>query len=763
MAFRFKPWGYLWNSGFFFPLTFRGSPGFQGLSEIMGSYLEEEDQLFDTREEISSASEKCGSSPDLDQVDDFVDSFDRFRFWSMFPESVDKRRHNFSRWMGLSFNENSISGEDPGGFGRDELEQGISRISEDSGAVLRTSGLEEGVSSDQPFISFRVNDVEEPAETCSKEDHLAHQAKNLDGQIELVMAEQNQNGTSSRSQCTGSSKSVSSELSERISMPSPLVDPQLDGVFEGRPAIDVKRKVKKSWLRKLGAMAHIVDRHVEVPSKPGNHESAFAEKMKRVRPHSSSKHSKELSSLYCGQEFVAHEGSILTMKFSLDGKFLATAGEDCIVRVWKIVEDDSLDKFDFEDLDPSCLYFRMNHLSQLIPLNVDKERIDKIKRGVRRSSDSTCVIFPPKVFRVLEKPVHEFQGHNAEILALSWSKEGFLLSSSVDKTVRLWQVGCDRCLRVFPHNNYVTSVAFNPVDDNYFISGSIDGKVRFWEVLRGQVIDYTDVRDIVTAVCYRPDGKGGIVGSMTGSCRFFDIIGTRLQLEEPIYLGKKKLPGKMVTGFEFSPTDPSKVMITSADSLVRVLSGRDVVCKVKASGFRVAVSQISATFSQDGKQIISASEDSNIYIWNYANQEKSCSKVKSISSCQSFLSHNTSVAIPWRRTETIPAALTSLEQLGGDVRHREVEPEQPMPHSSPDCFSALLESLTKGSPTWPEETLPNASADTFASDACRFELKVLKSAYQSMLSSHKWGLVIVTASWDGRIRTYLNYGLPIRL
>lgn len=30
----------------------------------------------------------------------------------------------------------------------------------------------------------------------------------------------------------------------------------------------------------------------------------------------------------------------------------------------------------------------------------------------------------------------------------------FLLSSSVDKTVRLWQVGCDRCLRVFSHNNY---------------------------------------------------------------------------------------------------------------------------------------------------------------------------------------------------------------------------------------------------------------------------------------------------------------------
>ncbi|KAE8681337.1 Transducin/WD40 repeat-like superfamily protein, putative isoform 2 [Hibiscus syriacus] len=523
--------------------------------KITGSYLEEEDQFFYTREEISSASEKCGSSPDLGLIDDLVDSFDQYKFWSTFRESIDKRRHNFGKRMSLRFNANSITEENPGGSGRAELELGISTISEESWAVLRTSGLEEGVSSYKP--SYWFNDAQEP-------DHLAHQTKNLDGQIELAMAEQSQNGIRSHS--------------------------------EYRPAIGMKRKVKKSWLRKLGATAHIVDRHVEVLSKPSNHELTSEEKMKRVRPHPSSKHSKELSSLYCGQEFVAHEGFILTMKFSLDGEFLATA---------------------------------------------------------------------------------------------------------------------------------VISVAFK--DDNYFISGSIDGKVRFWEVLCCRVIDYTNVRDIVTAVCYRPDGKGGIVGSMTRSCRFYNIIGmlssildfnlmnrfnvridTRLQLDEPIYLqGKKKLPGKRVTGFEFFPSDPSKVMITSADSPVIVLSGRDVL-------------------------------------------------------------HNASVAIPWRGIETNPAMLASLE-LGGDGRKNslpKMEPEQPKPHSSLDCFSlprVLLGSLTKGSPTWPEETLPNASAGTVASDVCRFELKVLKSAYQSMLSSHKWGLVIVAAGWVGRIRTYLNYGLPIRL
>lgn len=53
----------------------------------------------------------------------------------------------------------------------------------------------------------------------------------------------------------------------------------------------------------------------------------------------------------------------------------------------------------------------------------------------------------------------------------------------------------------------VTCVEFNPMDDNHFISGSIDGKLRIWEVQGGRVIDWTDIREIVTAVGYRPDGK----------------------------------------------------------------------------------------------------------------------------------------------------------------------------------------------------------------------------------------------------------------
>lgn len=53
----------------------------------------------------------------------------------------------------------------------------------------------------------------------------------------------------------------------------------------------------------------------------------------------------------------------------------------------------------------------------------------------------------------------------------------------------------------------VTCIQFNPVDENYFISGSIDGKVRIWGVHEERVVDWADIRDMISAISYRPDGK----------------------------------------------------------------------------------------------------------------------------------------------------------------------------------------------------------------------------------------------------------------
>lgn len=524
----------------------------------MKSFIEEEDfQFFDAREEMSDlgsdSSEDCTSS--FRVVEDRVT---KHEIWTKNPKSVGERRQKFFKWMGISLDRNFSVREESEDVSCDRVELGDERIREDSGTVLRTSNFEDACSSDRSFVSCRSNDAVELAENGGLEKNVMCNIKNLDNGVEFVVDELGQNGMPSKLREVGSSQSLTIEEFQKTYGSSHLVQELLRRKVEEANKSRVARKqIKRGWLRKLGAVGCIMDGRKEVGQEPRDHAPTIKPRIQRVRVHPHKKRSKELSSLFAGQEFSAHVGSILTMKFSPDGRYLASAGEDCIVRIWRVIEVERSNEFDIADIDPSNLYFTVNYVSESAPVNVDKETSYSIR--VRRSSESACVIFPPKVFRLSEKPLHELRGHSGEVLDLSWSKKGYLLSSSVDRTVRLWQVGCDRCLRIFSHNNYVTCVDFNPVNDNYFISGSIDGKVRIWEVLGCRVVDWTDGREIVTAVCYCPDGKGGIVGSMTGNCHFYDIIDNHLELGDQICLqGKKKVAGKEDNWLSVFPKRPEQ-------------------------------------------------------------------------------------------------------------------------------------------------------------------------------------------------------------
>ncbi|KAF5953235.1 hypothetical protein HYC85_011179 [Camellia sinensis] len=687
----------------------------------MGSFCEEEDRFFDTHEDITSVSDSGSDGPEIFDfspgVVDFVPSGIGFEVWLKCPESIYERRNNFLKQMGLSSAENEKEGT------RDtKREVEIERVMENSGAVLRNSVFDDEYSSSQSSMSYWSNEAQELLDGVLEE-NFEWRIKNLDDGSEFIVDGLGQDGLLRRLRKVGSNRLITIEEFERNLGLSSLIQQEMQTrVQEICNSEEVMKQVKRGWLRRLGAIACIVDREVEAGSLKSDYShpivGAKGEKVK-VRPYR--KRSKELSALYVGQDILAHTGSILTMKFSPDGQYLASAGEDGIVRVWQVIESERSDEFHVPVVDPSLAYFTVNHLSELVPLQDVKER-----KILRKASDAACVIFPQKVFSISEKPLHEFHGHCGDVLDLSWSKNKFLLSSSVDKTVRLWQVGSDQCLKVFSHNNYVTCVEFNPVDDNYFISGSIDGKVRIWAISGCQVVDWTDITEIVTAVCYHPDGKGGIVGSMTGNCRFYD-----------------------------------------------------------ASGLHNGGSHISASFTSDGVHILSASEDSNIYMWNYNCQDgRLSSQVKSNWSCERFFSNNVSVAIPWCGAthgnsilSDVLATSSSLtlsvnlprcgSENGSQLQRHDERSRTKFPFTSPDfslSHGLFSDPLPKGSATWPEEELPSSSSLVVSSAVCKSQYKFLKVSCQSMFGSpHAWGLVIVTGSLDGRIRSFQNYGLPIRV
>ncbi|KAL2934559.1 WD repeat-containing protein 44 [Bienertia sinuspersici] len=368
-----------------------------------------------------------------------------------------------------------------------------------------------------------------------------------------------------------------------------------------------------------------------------------------VRVRTQGKPYKELTALRFCQEIQAHQGSIWTIKFNFDGKYLASAGEDKVIHIWEVQECEIASLRPPEESANSTPVHPMFCPSP----ERDISTLDKKKKGrsaSRRGGSSMpdYVQLPDTVFALSNEPVCTFQGHLDDVLDLSWSRsQMYLLSSSMDKTVRLWDLETKACLKLFAHNDYVTCIQFNPVNDAYFISGSLDAKVRIWSVPGRRVVDWTDLHEMVTAACYTPDGQGAAVGSHKGNCRMYNITDGKLnQTIQFDIQNKKKTAPKKITGFEFSSDNPNEVLVTSADSRIRIHDGTEVIQKFR--GFRNTSSQIAASFSPDGKYAICASEDSHVYIWK--REEPRNGKTKTLIDTRTyeyFQCKDVSVAIPW--------------------------------------------------------------------------------------------------------------------
>ncbi|CAN1250885.1 WD repeat-containing protein YMR102C [Linum perenne] len=538
----------------------------------MGSLSEEEFRFFDAADDIASTSSDARSegAPNSPHYDLWVDV----------PKSVEERRNSFLKWMEVGSSGPNANGEFMEGGG-------VNRVMESSGAVLRNACFEGDLCSRRSLSSSLLE------ESGSREEFVGRDG-NSGGEMTTANV-----GDSFQHKSAWESSNVSGSS-------SPSIQQQLNNEQPSNGMSSTSKTGKRRWLSRLRSMACVVDGRTNAERLDHAVDDSLLYRVCRVKVRQSGKRIKELSALYSGQDIQAHRGSILAMKFSPDGHYLASAGEDGIVRVWQVLEDDRSIERDIPQIDPSCVYFTVNNLSELKPLISNREKTAKL-RSMKKTSDSSCVIFPPKVFRIMEEPLHEFLGHGGDILDISWSKD-----------------------------------------------------------------------------------NGLVVGSMTGICRFYSL-----------------------------------------------------------PGLKSTANYVSAHFTSDGRHIISACEDSNVYMWDsYGLESSSSLNAKNIKSCERF-SVDASVSLPW----------SGLKYSNSENGHG-------MPPFPPASFNLsqeyFLESYPKGSATWPEEKLPRSSSSATTPLAMhKSQYKFMKTSCQSSAGSHAWGLVIVTAGWDGKIRSFHNYGLPV--
>lgn len=337
----------------------------------MLSYDEGENEVFfDTVDcllsEESSLAEESGCSK-LD-----------YRIWMSEPASAKERRENFLQAMGLTefvskrHNSNEIEMDIGGSL------IGFSRLTKSSGAVASSC------------ITTTSQIVEK--EGC----HVMQKSQTICMSNEL---EGNQMDKPSTISTQGAKTEYSNSVQE-------CVQREADDHTQRCQIINFDKNKMRIWWKRF-----VNDRRRRGCKFSLEESKTFKETITKAKlqVQQNKKGCLEFTAPYIGQKIPAHKGFVCTMKFSPDGQYLASGGEDGVVRVWRVLAAD----------------ISSNYLA------AGGNFCNKVKAGkssfLRKHSVYASVLFPNKVFRIEEKPLHEFHGHSDDVLDLAWSNSNVSL------------------------------------------------------------------------------------------------------------------------------------------------------------------------------------------------------------------------------------------------------------------------------------------------------------------------------------------------
>ncbi len=308
--------------------------------------------------------------------------------------------------------------------------------------------------------------------------------------------------------------------------------------------------------------------------------------------------------------YYAHANTVMSVKYRQDGKILATGGCDNLIRLWEVLENSQL-KLIGEPL--------VGHTDFVYAIDFSPDGKLLASAGL----DETIILWDvsdPTSPKMIGNPL---SGHTERIEGLAFSPDGkVLVSGSMDNTIRIWNVSDPNSPHLFSEpldgGGWVEEVAFSP-DGKILATASWDNTIKLWDVTNPQIPlligePLQGHTDGVLSLAFNPDGTILASGSSDDSIRLWDISNPEApnQLGQPI-IGYED----QVTSIAFSP-DGKLLASSSYDNTVRLW---DVSDPMRTQAIDMSLighigTVLTVAFSPDGTTLASGSSDKTVRLWN---------------------------------------------------------------------------------------------------------------------------------------------------
>lgn len=206
-------------------------------------------------------------------------------------------------------------------------------------------------------------------------------------------------------------------------------------------------------------------------------------------------------------------------------------------------------------------------------------------------------------------------GHSKAVKDVCWAADGRkFLSSSYDRTAKLWDTETGQCLGSFSNGKFPICVKFYPKDENEFLVGGSDKKILQWDIRANQIVqEYDQHLAAVNTVTFVDEDRRFVSSSDDKTIRVWEygIPVVIKYISEP---HMHSIPAITVT------PNQKFFLGQSLDNQILCYSTRDrfkLNRRKRFTGHLVAGFACQIGVSPDGKYVMSGDSTGNLRFWDW--------------------------------------------------------------------------------------------------------------------------------------------------